>query len=64
VLLDVILSFFEDIKKAIELINQRIETINSPVDFLKDNDGLIRLDAISMRLQVIGESFKSVDKLG
>ena len=61
--LEIILSLFEDIKEAIELINQRAEDIDSPADFLGDNDGLTKLDAISMRLQVIGESLKKVDRV-
>jgi uncharacterized protein with HEPN domain len=61
--LEVVLSLFEDIKEAIELISERAEGIDSPADFLRDNNGLTKLDAISMRLQVIGESLKKVGKL-
>lgn len=61
--LEIILSLFEDIKEAIRIINRRFDKIKIPKDFLKDDDGLTSYDAISMRLQLIGESLKKVDKL-
>ena len=50
------------ILESIVLIKGRFETIRSSDDFIDDNDGLMRLDAISMRLQSIGEAFKNIDK--
>jgi len=58
-----ILSTLEDIKFSIELIKKRFEQINSSDDFLADEDGLEKLDSISMRLVAIGEGFKNIDKL-
>jgi len=50
------------ILKSITLIQERFEVIDSSDDFMQDNDGLMRLDAISMRLQSIGEALKNIDK--
>lgn len=58
-----VLSTLEDIKFSIELIKKRVEDINESDDFLKDDNGLQKLDSISMRLVAIGEGFKNIDKL-
>lgn len=50
------------ILQSIQLIKERFAPINSSDDFLANNDGLMRLDAISMRLQSIGEALKNIDK--
>ena len=57
-----ILSTLEDIIFSIELILSRFKTIKSSDDFLEE-DGLEKLDSISMRLVAIGEGFKNIDKL-
>ncbi len=58
----ILLSTLEDIIFSIELILKRFEAINCSDDFL-DDDGLEKLDGISMRLIAIGEGFKNIDKL-
>lgn len=58
-----ILSTLEDIRYSLELIQKRSSNISSSDDFLKDDDGLEKLDSISMRLVAIGEGFKNIDKL-
>ena len=50
------------ILESIKLIKERFEAIKVSDDFLANNDGLMRLDAISMRLQSIGEALKNIDK--
>ena len=45
---------------SIELIEQRFESITNCDDFLEDANGLEKLDAISMRLQTIGEAIKNI----
>jgi len=57
------LSTLEDIEYSIKLIISRFETINSADDFLVNENGLLLLDSISMRLVAIGEGFKNIDKL-
>ena len=44
------------------LINRRFKSIKSSDDFLDSDDGLDKLDAISMRIQAIGEALKNLDK--
>jgi uncharacterized protein with HEPN domain len=51
------------IKEGISRIQKRIEPINSPDDFLSDDDGLTKLDGICMMLIAIGESLKNLDKI-
>jgi len=58
-----VLSTLEDIHFSIELIVKRFEEIHSSDDFLADENGLEKLDSISMRLVAIGEGFKNIDKL-
>jgi len=58
-----VLSTLEDIKLSIELILKRFESINDSDAFLADENGLEKLDSISMRLIAIGEGFKNIDKL-
>ena len=58
-----ILSTLEDIKMSLELIIARCADINSSDGFLEDENGLLKLDSISMRLLAIGEGFKNIDKL-
>ena len=57
------LSTLEDIAYSIELITSRFKSIKSADDFLVDEQGLLLLDSISMRLVAIGEGFKNIDKL-
>ena len=47
---------------SITLIEERFESIHTRDDFLEDNNGLEKLDAISMRLQSIGEAIKNILK--
>ncbi|QSZ43207.1 DUF86 domain-containing protein (plasmid) [Sulfurimonas aquatica] len=58
-----ILSTLDDIKISLELIIKRCVDIKSSDDFLDEEDGLLKLDSVSMRLIAIGEGFKNVDKL-
>jgi uncharacterized protein with HEPN domain len=58
-----VLSTLEDIQFSIKLIIKRFENINCSDDFLADENGLEKLDGISMRLVAIGEGFKNIDKL-
>ena len=47
---------------SIELIRRRFQGINSGDDFLDSEEGLDKLDAISMRIQSIGEALKNLDR--
>ena len=52
-----------NIKKVLELINERRANVATADDFLHSPDGMIRLDAICMNLIAIGEATKSLDKI-
>ena len=52
----------EYILQSIDLIQKRTDGITKSDDFLKDDRGLEKLDAVSMRLQSIGEAIKSIHK--
>ena len=51
------------ILESIELIEERFSTIKIPDDLVLTAAGVMILDSISMRLQVIGEQIKGIDKL-
>ena len=50
------------ILESLRLIKRRFKGIKNSDDFLVDDNGLDKLDSISMRLQSIGESIKNLDK--
>ena len=52
------------ILEGIRRIERRFQGIESANDFLKDDDGLDRLDAIGMMLIAIGESLKIFERSG
>jgi len=56
------LELLEYILTSIGLIEKRFESIKSSEDFLQSDEGLEKLDAISMRLQTIGEAVKNILK--
>lgn len=47
---------------SIKLINDRFKNISKSEEFVQDATGLEKLDAISMRIQTIGESIKNILK--
>ena len=52
----------QSILESIELIEIRFVNIKQPENFVLNNEGTLILDAISMRLQIIGELLKKVNK--
>ena len=50
------------ILESLALVKKRFESINSCDDFLQNDAGLEKLDAIAMRLQSIGEALKNLMK--
>ena len=60
---EMILSTLDDIKLSLDLIVERCANIRCSDDFLESEDGLLKLDSISMRLIAVGEGFKNIDKL-
>ena len=60
---DEILDHLDLMLESIELIEKRFSKIPLPEDFVLSLDGVTLLDAVSMRLQVIGESVRKIEKL-
>lgn len=60
---DLLVGVLGEIEFSIKLIQKRFEDIKKSSDFLADENGLEKLDSISMRLIAIGEAFKNIDKL-
>lgn len=56
------IELIEFILESIRLINRRFKNIKSSDDFLDSDEGLDKLDAISMRIQAIGEALKNLYK--
>ena len=56
------LELLEFILESIRLIERRFTDVQSGDDFLVNDDGLDKLDAISMRVQSIGEALKNLYK--
>jgi uncharacterized protein with HEPN domain len=53
---------FENILEAISLIEERFSEISKAEDFVSSSRGVVILDSIAMRLQVIGETVKKIEK--
>jgi len=49
------------ISESLDLINKRFVNVNQPDDLVLDDSGVIILDSIAMRLQVVGELLKKID---
>jgi uncharacterized protein with HEPN domain len=60
---ELLLEDFKNILWALEQISKRFQAIQSSDDFLKDDNGLEKLDSICMQLINIGEVLKQIDKL-
>ena len=52
-----------DIISSIELIENRFKDIEKPDDFVLSENGIVILDSICMRLQIIGELAKKIQKI-
>jgi uncharacterized protein with HEPN domain len=60
---DEIVDSLDLMRESIKLILERFSKIGVSDDFVSTSEGITLLDAISMRLQVIGESVKRIQKL-
>ena len=58
-----LLDILEMVKESVRLVQDRFEHIETPEDFCTSSEGTTLLDAIAMRLQVVGESIKQIQKL-
>jgi uncharacterized protein with HEPN domain len=60
---DEIIDHLDVMLDSTDLIEKRFSRIRVPEDFVLSADGVTILDAVSMRLQVIGESVRKIQKL-
>jgi uncharacterized protein with HEPN domain len=60
---ELVLGILDQVLVAARRIERRFEPIGKPEDFLTSDEGLDRLDGISMMVIAIGESLKQVDRL-
>ncbi|MDY7039153.1 MAG: HepT-like ribonuclease domain-containing protein [Thermodesulfobacteriota bacterium] len=60
---DLIQDNLEGILESIALIEARLEKVDTAEDFVLSAEGVVLLDSVSMRLQVIGELLKKIDKI-
>ncbi len=60
---DIIQDNLQIILESIVLIENRFFKINSADDLVSSADGVLILDAIAMRLQVVGELLKKINKM-
>lgn len=58
-----LLELFVEIDEAIRRIERRFVDINSPDDFICNDNGLDRLDGITMMLISISENIKRIEKI-
>jgi len=58
-----ILDHLDLMLESIELIDERFSRVRLAEDFVLSSDGTTLLDAVAMRLQVIGESVRKIEKL-
>jgi len=60
---DIIRDNLQIILESIVLIESRFSKINSANDLVSSANGVLILDAIAMRLQVVGELLKKINKM-
>ena len=60
---ELVLEVLQQIENAAEKVLKRFHLISSPPGFTDSPDGVEKMDAICMRLIVIGESLKNLDKI-
>ena len=60
---ELVVSILKNVLWSLEQIARRFQSIQSSVDFLKDDSGIEKLDSICMQLINTGEALKEIDKL-
>ncbi len=54
-------SYLETIKECLSLIQHRLSTIHSAEDLIRTETGILIMDGIAIRLQLIGETVKKLE---
>jgi uncharacterized protein with HEPN domain len=60
---ELVFEILKNIIWSIDQVTKRFQAIESSDDFIKDDNGLEKLDSICMQLINIGEAIKHIDKL-
>jgi uncharacterized protein with HEPN domain len=60
---EILIDLFKNILWSLEKIGKRFALIKTSDDFIKNDEGLEKLDSICMQLINIGEALKQIDKL-
>ena len=60
---ELVVSILKNILWSLKQIAKRFQSVQSSVDFLKDDSGIEKLDSICMQLINTGEALKEIDKL-
>lgn len=60
---ELVITDLKNILWAMEQIEKRSASVNSPADFTTDDAGLEKLDSVCLQLINIGEVLKHIDKL-
>jgi len=60
---ELVLEIINNIAWSVDVILKRSSEIKSYEDFLKNDDGLEKLDSICMQFINIGEALKEIDKI-
>ncbi|WP_353662880.1 HepT-like ribonuclease domain-containing protein [Hydrogenimonas sp. SS33] len=58
-----VIEILQQINDSISLVKKRCSYAKIADDFLQNDEGLIKLDSICMRLIAIGEALKNIDKI-
>ena len=58
-----VIELLDEIDEAIRRIERRFSGITEADDFIRNDDGLDRLDAIGMMLIALGENVRRLDKV-
>jgi len=59
---EIIIENIHLISESLDLVIKRFLKINHPDDLVSNENGVLILDAIAMRLQVVGELLKKIEK--
>lgn len=60
---ELVMNTLEQVKKLVDTIIERTQTIKDVNDFLCSPDGMVLLDAVCMNLIAVGEATKNLDKV-
>ncbi len=60
---DFVKEYLQGVLDSITLVETRFLNISNADEFVSNDEGVLILDSISMRLQIVGELLKKIDKI-